>query len=247
MSEQQALETTEAPEETGPVIISVENPSTEEMAAIIKNIKDNYDFSVTPKATRFNFKRSKDKDTGIETVRSAVELPIPYPSMDGLLTIISEGQTPEGKQALDLLMEAIESTVNAVARDMLGEDVTLSAANFPVEKLAWNVIAAMPKAQRRGGGIPKETWDDFEKDYIEVMPTAANKTISQVSLAAKILKGRLSSVKTNEVVLKMLTEQLAIYAEKTPNLEEYAEIVSFLIDKSETFLNVSEEDLLANL
>ena len=244
MSEQHNQEETQAEETTpkGPVVISVPNPSPEEMNAIIENIKENFDFSVAPKQVRFNFKKTKDKDTGIETVRQAVELAIPFPSMDGLLAIIQTGG-----QGLDLLMEAIESTVTSVARDMLGEDTSLSAANFPVDKLSWAAIAAMPKAQRRGGGIPKETWEEFEKDYIEVMPSATGKSIEQVTYAAKILKNRMAQVKTQEPVIQLLVEQLGVYASSTPNMEDYAEVVAFLLEKAETFLNISEEDLLANL
>lgn len=223
-------------------IISVPNPSTEEMQEILQNITVNYDFNVVTKPVNFNFKKSKDKVTGIETIRNSVQLAIPYPSMEGIVAIL-EG----GDKGLELLVEAIEGVVNAAARDLLYDDITLSAATFPVDKISWDFISKLPKAQRRGGGIPKETWEGFGQDYVEVMPTKTGKTVEQIANAAKILVSKLTQVRTNEPVLQLLVEQLAVYAEASPNIEEYQDCVAFLLNKADTYLNVSEEELLANL
>lgn len=243
MSEQemQAQEMTTS-NEPKQVVIEVANPTHEEMTVIAGSIKANYDFAVDVKPVVFNFKKTTDKVTGIETVRKAVNLAIPYPSVDGIVAILETG----GK-GLELLIEALESTVNSIARDMLADDTSLNAANFPVDKLAWDVIASMPKATRRGGGIPKETWEEFVKDYVEVMPAATGKSVEQCANAAKIMFNKLAQVKTNEAVLQLLIEQLAIYAEATENLEEFEECVAFLVNKADAFLNVSPEELLANL
>jgi hypothetical protein len=227
---------------TGNKVIAVHNPTAEEMQSILQSIKVNYDFNVTTKPVNFNFKKSTDKITNIETVRKPVQLAIPYPSMEGIIAIL-EG----GGKGLELLVEAIETVVNSASRDLLAEDITLTAATFPVDKVSWEFIANLPKAQRKGGGIPKETWDGFAQDYVEVMPTITGKTVDQVANAAKILVAKLTQVRTNEPVLQLLTEQLAVYAEHSPNIEEYQDCVAFLLNKAETFLNVSEEELLANL
>lgn len=223
-------------------VITVENPSTEEMQAICENIKVNYDFHVAMKSVNFNFKKSKDKDTGIETIRDTVQLGIPYPSVEGIVAILEAG----GK-GLDLLVESMENVVNAAAREVLYEDLTLTAATFPVDKISWEAIANQPKAQRRGGGIPKEIWEGFGQDYVEVMPDVTGKTIEQIANAAKILTNKLTQVRTNEPVLRLLVEQLAVYAEHSPNATEYEDCIAFLLNKADTFLNVSEEELLANL
>ncbi len=224
------------------IVIEVNNPTAEEMAGITESIKVNYDFDVIVKASKFNFKKSVDKATGIETVRKPVELAVPYPSVEGIVVILEKG----GK-GLELLVEAIESVVNTAAREILFDGTDLNAATFPVEKLSWEFIANIPKVQRRGSGIPKETWDAFQADYVECMPEATGKTLEQIANAAKILAAKLSAVRTNEAVLQLLVGQLAIYAEHSPNIEEYAECVEFLLNKADTLLNVSEEELLANL
>ncbi|RLE97814.1 MAG: hypothetical protein DRJ63_08580, partial [Thermoprotei archaeon] len=189
-----------------------------------------------------NFKKSKDKDTGIETVRAPVQLAIPYPSVEGIVAILEAG----GK-GLELLLEAMETVVNSAARDILYDAIALTAATFPVDKISWEAIANIPKVTRRGGGIPKEQWEAFAQDYIAVMPEATGKTVEQISNAAKILLNKLSAVKTNEPVLQLLVEQLALYVECSEQASEYSDCVEFLLAKAETFLNVSDEELLANL
>jgi hypothetical protein len=222
--------------------IVVANPTTEELQALLTDIKVNYNFDVDVKSTQFNFKKSKDKDTGIETIRHPVVLALPYPSVEGIVTILQTG----GK-GLELLQEAIETVVNAAARDILYDSFDLTAATFPVDKVSWETIANLPKAQRKGGGIPKETWEAFGEDYVAIMPEATGKRVDQVTNMAKLLLNKLNSVKTNEAVLQLAVEQLGIYTEKSENAGEYADCIEFLLNKAETFLNVSEEELLANL
>lgn len=222
--------------------ITVPNPTKEEMSELLENLEVNYDSKVDIKPVQFNFKKTTDKDTGIETIRQAVQLPIPYPSIEGIVDILETG----GLQ-LELLQEAIYKIVNDAAREILYEDVTLTAATFPLEQVTWDAISKQPKAQRRGGGIAKEIWEGFAQDYIDVMPSVTGKTVEQIANAAKILLGKLAQVKTNEPVLKLLVGQLAIYADSSENISEYQECVEFLLTKADTFLNITDEQLLANL
>lgn len=242
----------EAPEQEAQVKvvnISVENPSKEDMASITESITANYNFEVDTKAVNFNFKKSKDKDTGIETVRETVQLAIPYVSVPGLVNIIEGKELEKGQpnKGLELLMDAMADVVNAAARDLLYEDITLNAATFPVDKISWEFIANTPKATRRGGGIPKEVWESFAQDYVEVMPDATGKTLDQVAKAAKILVNKFSAVRTNIDVLNLLTGQLAIYMDKSENAEEYSECVEFLVSKADMYVNVSPKELLESL
>lgn len=224
------------------VVIAAVNPNAEEMQALQESITVNYDSAVITKPVKFNFKKSKDKVSGIETVRESLELAIPYPSMEGIVAIL-EG----GGKGLELLVEAMEGIVNSAARDLIAEDTALNAATFPVAKVSWEFIATLPKAQRRGGGIPKEVWEAFAQDYVECMPEATGKSVEQVANAAKILMNKLAQVKTNEPVLQLLVTQLALYAETSQNIEEYQDCVAFLVAKADVFLNTSDEELLANL
>ena len=223
-------------------IITTPNPTAEEMDTIIEELKNSCDNTVVSKAVQYNFKKTLDKETQIETVRNAVQLAVNFPSEMGILEIIKA----KGKQ-FELLNEAIEKIINDAVRAILSDDVTLTAASFPLDKVTWEAIANQPKAQRKGGGIPKEVWDGFCQDYTEVMPALTGKTMEQTANAAKILKNKLAAVKTNEPVLQLLVGQLAIYAEHSPNIDDFSECVEFLLGKADVFLSVSDEELLANL
>lgn len=231
-----------ATESTGPTVIKASNPGAEELVGIIGTIKANYNYDVDVRPTDFNFKKSTDKDSGIDTVRETVQIAVPYPSVQGICAILEAG----GK-GLELLVEAVESITNAAVRAKLSDDYTLNASNFPVDEVSWEKIANTPKATRRGGGIPKEIWDAFELDYIEVMPGATDKGVEQVTRAAKLLKGKLTAVRTNEPVLNLLVAQLAVYADASPSANDYADCIEFLLSKADTFLNVTDEQLLDNL
>ena len=244
MSEQetQAVAAEVAEAKSKLVVITAENPTSEELKALTESIRVNYDFSVVVKPVEFKFKKSVDKATGIETIREAVQLAIPYPSVEGIVKILETG----GKE-LELLLDAMETVVNAQARDILYDGTSLTAATFPVDKLCWKFIAEIPKATRRGGGIPKEVWEAFGQDYVEIMPQVTGKSLEQIANAAKLLLGKLTGARTNEPVLQLLVSQLALYAEHSPNFEEYSECVDFLLNKADTYLNTTEEELLANL
>jgi len=235
-------EVPEVPEAPKNIVVEAQNPTPEEMAELCDNIKVNHDFEVDVKPVRFNFKKRVDKVSNLETVRESVELAIAIPSVQGVVAILEAG----GKE-LDLLMDAIEDVVVAVARDIIAEDTTINASNFPINKTTWKSIANTPKKLRSGGGIPKETWEAFGQNYQEVMPSITNKSQEATANMVRILVAKLSGVKTNIPVLELVIQQLAIYAEHSPQFEEYAECIDFLLEKADGLVNVSPEDLLAGL
>ncbi len=210
--------------------------------AVVQHIQANYDFDVDVRPVAFHFKSQKDKDTGIKTKRDSVTLAIPYPSVKGIVTILETGGIE-----LDLLREAADDIVTRHARALITDDETINAHTLDVTKLSWQFIANMPKPERTGGGIPKETWEAFIADYIDVMPEAVEKSVAQVTNAAKILLTKFSSVKTNFPVLEMLIGQLAVYADTSEDIETYKGCVEFLADKADKLLNISPEELLSSL
>ncbi len=227
------------------VTIAAQNPTQEEMTALMEKITEEHDFSVDVRPVNFNFKKSKDKDTGIETVRETVQLAVAYPSTQGIVDIISNAA--EFPKPLELLKEAMETVINAAARDLLYEDLALAASTFPMNKISWNFIADLPKAQRRGGGIAKEIWEAFGDDYCQVMPDATGRSLEQCANAAKLLVAKLSSVRTAVPVLELMVELLTTYTNASPNIDDYKDCVEFLLQKADAYLNVSDEDLLKNL
>lgn len=213
----------------------------------LEAVKASFNNTVDIIATKFHFKKAKvvdseGKETGIEVKRPSLEIPIPRPSVEGIVAIIEAG----GKQ-LDLLMEAVFEIPVSRARELINSDENITADNFPYNQLAWEAISNLPKAERRGGGISKESWEEFAKDYIAVMPAVTGKTAEQVGNASKIFVNRFNSVKFQKQILKLLKAQLAIYADNSPNAEQFVEVIEFLSNKADSLLNMDESQYAANL
>ena len=225
-----------------PIIIEVQNPTADEMGEIIAALSTDLGEDVDVNSTTFNFKKGTDKDSGAEIDRRPVHLALPSPSVDGIVAILEAG----GK-GLELLQDCMATVINAQARDILSKDNTLNVNTFPLDQVAWELIANIPKATRKGGGIPKEVWEAFAIDYVAVIVEATGKSVEAVTNAANILKGKLGSAKTNIPVLNFLVSQLAIYAKTSPSAGEFVDCIEFLSTKADLLLNVSDEDLLKSL
>ena len=209
-------------------------------------VQANFDNKIEKKSVKFSFRKvvTKDESSGIETEskRPTVELDLPLISVEGIIAAFQAG----GKQ-LDLILEALQDVQIARARELVNENENINSDNFPYEQLDWAAIANLPKAERRGGGISKELWEDFGKDYLVVMPGVTGKSEDQIKNAVKILLNKFQQVKTAKPIIKLLKDQLALYVANSPNAEQYSEAVEFLVEKADKFLNVSEADLLAAL
>lgn len=216
--------------------------SEETTAALHAGIRAKFNNRVDVKEVKFSFRKVIDEATKVETKRNAVELSLPVPSVEGIVAILERG----GK-GLDLLVEAVSDVVIGHAREYVNDNDPISQDTFPLDKIDWDYIANLPKAERRGGGISKELWEDFGKDYIAVMPAVTGKTLEQVGRAVKILLNKFNVVRSNKPVLKLMEQQLGLYVNNTPNGEQFAECVDFLVTKVNALLNMNDEDMLGNL
>lgn len=211
-------------------------------ASMVPKVQANFDNTVDVQEVNFSFRKVTDDKTGVEYKRPTITLPVLKPSVEGLVKILETG----GK-GLELLLEAAADVVVSRARELINENEDINAENFPYEELLWDKIASLPKAERRGGGIPKETWEEFIKDYIAVMPSLTGKTVDKVENAARNFANKFAAVKTNKKVLGLLVDQLGIYTEGATNAEQFVECINFLTEKADKLVNMSEEELLANL
>ena len=206
---------------------------TQDASSVVANFDKNLD------SREFKFYFRKDE---FGNKRPAVELKLPTPSVEGIIAILEKG----GK-GLELLLDTVADVIGEQARSLVDENLDISQENFPFAKASWEYISNLEKAARRGGGIPKEIWEAFAKDYVEVMPSVTGKTAEQVSNAAKILLNKFSAVKTQKPVITLLKAQIALYVANSANAEQYQDCVEFLLNKADTLLNMTEADLLANL
>lgn len=194
---------------------------------------------------------SKNPDAGkpvdelgkVLTKRPSIKLAIPMPTFDGLLEALSD---PKMQQ---YILEILEETVVNAARVQVGDDLTPvnDQDHLDISKLTLSFLAAQPRSERRGGGIAKEVWDAFGKDYVEVMPAVSGKTAEQIGNAVKILMQKFQPAKSQKPVIAYLREQLAVWYENTRQQEEFAECYEFLDEKAKTLLAADETALLASL
>jgi hypothetical protein len=170
-------------------------------------------------------------------------LTAPVPTLDGVIAALSDEK--QSKYILDLIEDAIYSAV----RDQVGDETkpVRKQDDLDVSKLTLEALANVPKAVRTGGGISKEVWEEFAKDYIAVMPAVTGKTVEQVTNASTIFVRKLQPVKTNMPALKFLQGQLAQYYSATENKEDFAQCVEFLDNKLTEFLSADEQKLIGNL
>jgi len=223
---------------------AAEKLKAEALAVKLSEIKALHNNLVDIVESTFRFKTVKQlddqgKETGVETKRPDIELYLPVPSLEGLIAAM----TVQGSPEYNLVMEAIQNIVADRARDIVNDNESVTSENFPYEQLSWTTIATLPKSERRGGGIPAETWKEFGIDYVAVMPAATGKTAELVQRAATLLVNKLNACKSNKAVLAKLQTQLAIYLEATPRKEEFAKCVEFLDKKADALLKIDESKM----
>lgn len=212
-----------------------------ENTAQVEHKEANFNKLIDMVEAKFHFKKTVDEASGVESKRPTVELKLPVPSVEGIMEILTK---ENNEKELDLLRDAINDVVFQRAREIVNEKEDISQENFPFEEVLWEKIANLPKAERRGGGISKETWEEFAKDYIAVMPAATNKPVEKVSLAAKVFLNKFNAVKTDKKVLALLKQQLGIYVTSSPRAEEFVDCVDFLDKKAQALIEADSSNLL---
>ena len=162
-----------------------------------------------------------------------------YLTLDGILNIMGD-ESPAGDKMRDLLLDSVNATIFAQAKEFVdsdeGQSVT-GTGDMPHDKLSWEAIALMPKESRASTAIPKELWDAFVLDYVAVMPAAAGVTTEQAKAAAATFKNKFSQVKTNKEALGKLLMRLDQWQGSSANSEDFAAIYEVLKNKGTEFLN----------
>lgn len=207
-------------------------------------IQANHNPLIDTKEITFGFRKTKDADTGIESKRDAVIARLPIPSVEGIVAILQAGGP-----GLELLQNAVESTITDYVKSLLSDDTEITSDNFPYDKVSWDIIATLPDTDRRGRGIPKELWDDFIKSYIETMPAVIGKSPDVVKKQASHLANKFQVLKTHEKKAELLpkfVEMLAIYTNSCTDAEQYAPCIEFLIKKADEFMATDKSTDLAN-
>lgn len=200
------------------------------------------------KEYKFSFKQQKvtNELTGEEEKRPPVTLTLPIPTFDGLVASMAD------KKVIAFVLDLVEEAIKDQAREQLSdaEKPVNRQEDLDTSKLTLSYIANLTKSARTGSGISKETWADWSKDYIETMvPLRANDANPQerVTKAANIFSAKLLPVRSDKKALKFLRDQLAIWAQNTKNLEDFADVYKYLDERATDLINKDDVNLLAAL
>lgn len=192
------------------------------------------------KSTKFHFKKD---ELGVK--RATVELAVP---------LITDYTQAKAKADADLkvqalIVELLNGVIVGQTRDQVSDEKNPvnKQEELDLNKLTIEAIAALPPAERKGGGISKEVWKDFFADYVEIMTAVTGKKKEQVENAAKLFVARLQPVKTQKKILEFLGTQLAAWYTASQNQEDFSEVYEFLEGKIKEFMSRDEASLLANL
>jgi hypothetical protein len=198
------------------------------------------------KETKFTFKKQVAKDElGQEVKRPPVVVNLPIPTFPGLLQHMEDAKVQQF--ILDLVEGAIVDQAKAQISPGEGEKEVSTQEELDLSKLDLTFIANMPKAERQGGGIPKEQWEAWSADYVQVITSTTDKGPDKATKAATIMANRFAAVKTEKAILKFLKDQLNYWASKTANLEDFQDVYQFLENKVNTLMNKDSAELLASL
>jgi hypothetical protein len=170
-------------------------------------------------------------------------------TLHGIIQYINKGDP----KVLELIVDSVREPQLTQLRSMINAHIEANPAidslnDFVLDedKLGLEYLSTLDKATRTGGGIAKEIWEAFAKDYEETM-VALGSEVEKVKLAAKFLGAKFQPVKSNKVALAKLRNLLGTWFQNTSAKEEFQACFEFLDKKAEELLNVNEADLADNL
>lgn len=192
---------------------------------------------------KFSFKQPKADEVGERPAkRPAVELHYHIPTAAGLLAALADPK--QLQYVLDLIADDVYT---AGVRAQLDANTNLTQETLDQSKLTIEALANIPKNDRRGGGIAKEVWEDFKKDYEEVMPSVTGQEKKAVEMASDIFFKKFQPVKTNKKIVEKLQIRLSTWFANSPKAEEFKECFEFLNNKATELLAVDENAILEAL
>lgn len=229
----------------------VANAATQQ-SGTTQNIGDGKEPLNLDKEFKFSFKKQKVKnEKGEEVARPPVTLTVPVPSYNGFVDAFLNDP-----KVAPYILELVEDQIKDQIRVQLTDEVkpVNSQGELDLSKLTLSFIASMPKYERAGTNISKETWEEWEKDYTAVMVPLREEAGDQDATARigrqlKLFTSKFNLVRTDKAVINFLQGQLGIWATKTnpTQLDEFGELFRFLDERASALLNKQDQTSLAAL
>lgn len=199
-------------------------------------------YNQVEESINFRTVKTKDEVTGeiTESKRDVIKLQLPVPTWESVIAMIEAGTAEDAteiaKNNLQLVADAMKAVVNDVANSLAKENTSITSANFPYEELDWVKIANQPEAERKSRGISKDEWADFAEDYMQAMPAITGKDEERVKRALAMLINKFTPIKSDKESIKVVREQLVVYAEQAPSASNNFKVVEFLLKKADALL-----------
>jgi hypothetical protein len=173
--------------------------------------------------------------------RPSFKMLLPNLTEDGLIAALKD------KTQRQFLLDLANNEIYKQARIQIADDEDITQEKLDLSKLELSYLANMPKAERTGGGISKETWSQWAEDYLNVMPAVTNKPVENISNQVAIFMKKFQTAKTNKPALKYLREQLALWVTHSQKVDDFKECYEFLDQKAEMFIKADDASLLEKL
>lgn len=185
-----------------------------------------------PQERKFRF--NKD-DLGNQ--RPAVTLQVPVPSYNGLVNILNNAETPQGKKAFELLQQAAADVIVSELRSYVADNANAAQDTIPWDKFTFEAISQIPQGIRGVSAIAKELWEKFAKAYVAAMPALTNTTAEVAAARVGVLVQKFRPLTGNperKKIIENLMATLAVFVNSnTPGLDEFEPILEFLSKKAD--------------
>ena len=203
------------------------------------------------KASYF-FKTEKLQDAEGNTVgegrkHPTVEAILPRPTAEQVIAVLANPDVPNA--ARTLVLEAIENIVFLAGRAQINEwreknpEGTFTANNFDLSKLSLEAIALLPKKQRGGYSPEDAELKAFAEDYKQVMLHVVQFDPKKVGVHVKHLEKGMPKLRNEKKILEMLRGYLDLWASKTEQMEEHAQVFEWLGERITKWLKAEDRDL----
>lgn len=199
----------------------------------------------------FHFRTEKIRNEKNEVIGEGkkhpeVEAILPVPSDEELINFIAEG----GKEK-EFLKEVVYDAIKLAARVQINTfreenpDIVVTPNIFDLKKLTFTAIANMDKRDR-AAEIPEEVRASFYEDYKSVL-VALGTAPEKVNKHIVLFKSEFRTCRYDKPALNVLKDRLNLYAAKTENMEDNADVFGMLMGKIEKYLKAEEKNLVAAL
>lgn len=196
----------------------------------------------------FGFRAMKKEDGTTGERRAPVTLEVPLPTINGIISALTEGHEDTALKVQEWVTSLVRDAVRSAVRQQISDEEkpVNTQTELDLDRISVAFIACLPIAERTGGGISKEVWESFGKDYSATMIEQGMEP-SRVARAVDMLLSKFVKCKTNKGALQILSDYLDVYIVKTQQADDYADCFSFLKAKAKTLMEADDRSLVEAL